>query len=110
MLANALLQHHADVCVPHKSRPPRINECVIAYGDLCRAAGCPGLDHVAGQFLGEIAAWCAANRWPPINALAVNGTSRIPGNGYDLASGCDADNWEQEVEACILFTGYPANA
>lgn len=109
MIANALLEHHADVCVPHTIRPPIRDQCVITYGDLCRAAGCPGLDHVVGEFLGEIAGWCEANRWPPINALAVNAASRIPGGGYDLAAGCDADNWEREIEACIVFTGYPAS-
>ena len=109
MLADALLQHHADVCIAHHHRPPIIERCVISYGDLCRSAGCPGLEHNVGTFLAEIAIWCGNNKWPPINALAVNGTTRMPGEGYDSAHGCSLADWHGEVTDCIVFTGYPAS-
>ena len=109
MLANALLEHHEDVCVRHLHRPPSIDPCLIAYGELCRSAGCPGLEHSIAPFLAEIAEWCDANSWPPINALAVNATSRRPGDGYDAAAGCSLTAWHDEVIACIVFTGYPAS-
>jgi hypothetical protein len=110
MLADAVLDHHVNFCVPHASRPPIIDQCVITYGDLCRSAGVPGLEHGVGKFLGEVAEWCAAHRWPPINSLAVNAESRMPGDSYDLAQGCNLLMWPDEASNCIVFTGYPAAA
>jgi hypothetical protein len=110
MLANALLDHHRTFCVPHTSRLPIIDRCVITYGDLCQQAGVPGLEHGVGRFLQEVAEWCAVRGYPPINALAVNAESRMPGDRYDLAPGCSIINWPAEATATIVFTGYPATA
>ncbi len=109
-IADALLEHHATICVTHRDRPPEdedIDRCLITYGDLCIAAGVPVLAHVAGKFLAEIAGWCSEHEWPPINSLAVNSTSRNPGGGYDNAAGCNLINWLTEVKCCIAFSGYP---
>ena len=65
------------------------------------------LTHAAGSFLGEIAEWCQAHGWPPINALVVNADSRMPGEGYDTAAGCGLVNWPAQADACIRFDGYP---
>ena len=110
LLANALLEHHREFCVPHAPRPPVIDRCLITYGDLCRQAGVPGLEHGVGRFLQEVAEWCAARGYPPINALAVNRETRMPGDSYDLAPGCNILTWPSEATAVIQFGGYPASA
>jgi hypothetical protein len=102
-LGQILLDHHQQTT----SRHPLgaifdINRDAIRYGDLCSRAGVPHLTRIVGGFLAEIAEWCAANGWPPINSLAVNGETRIPGEGY-----YDIAKWPSEVEECIRFNGYP---
>jgi hypothetical protein len=62
---------------------------------------------VVGPFLLEIAEWCKDAGYPPLNALAVNATG-MPGEGYDGAGGYIVKDWPNDVEGCILFTGYPA--
>ena len=108
MLANALLAHHRDFCATHDTRPPIIEQCTIAYRQLCEEAGTPGLEIGIGKFLQEVATWCAENGYPPINALAINAVAQMPGESYDLAPGCSILNWENEVIASIVFRGYPA--
>ena len=103
-LANELLARHAHVCHPGAA----IGACVIPYGDLCDQAGCPEVTRGVGQFLGEVAAWCGENAYPPINSLAVNRDSQMPGDSYDVAVGCSLLGWPDEVRACIDFGGYPA--
>ena len=49
------------------------------------------------------------NDWPPLNALAVNGETGMPGEGYDGAPGCDLLRWPEEVRRCIAFGGYPSS-
>ncbi len=36
----------------------------------------------AGRFLSVIQIWCKANGKPPLQALAVNGKTKLPGTGY----------------------------
>jgi hypothetical protein len=107
-LTRVLLEHHGEVCVGHPFRPPIIDRCVITYGDLCRRAGYPGIERGVGRYLQEVAAWCAERGWPPLNSLAVNQDTRIPGDNYDVAPGCSLLGWPGEVEHCITFGGYPA--
>ena len=107
MIASALLDHHATVCVPHTRRPPEIDQCVITYGDLCTKAGVPGLVQGVGRYLQEIAEWCVDSGWPPINSLAVNSESRMPGDSYDEAPECNLMTWPDEAANCISFAGYP---
>lgn len=109
-LANALLAHHRAVCVPHVSRPPVVDACVIPYGDLWTRIGRPDDLVTIGGYLKEIAAWCAAQGWPPLNSLAVNGRKRRPGTRYSQAPGCSLETWEAEASACILFRRYPESA
>jgi hypothetical protein len=106
-LAQALLDHHKHVCGLATDPNLPIDLCVIPYGDLCELAGMPQLKNVAGKFLREIAEWCHKNGWPPLNALAVNHATRMPGRGYDHAPGCSLANWRNEASACISFSGYP---
>lgn len=106
-LCNVLLEHHREVCRTHRFRPPIIDRCVIAYGELCQRAGVPDMTHGVGRYLQEIAEWCHANVWPPLNSLAVNQESRMPGDSYDAAPGCSLLGWPSQTEACIEFTGYP---
>jgi len=106
-LAQALLDHHKQVCRPRRGRHVSVESCVIAYSLLCERAGVPFLTHSVGSFLREVADWCYANDWPPINALAVNRYTGMPGEGYDGAPGCSLLRWPDEVRACIEFDGYP---
>src|SRR5260221_13743460 len=106
-LAKALLDHHARI-VQRPGGPPRdVDACLIPYGTLCDRAGLPHLTRAVGSFLQEVAEWCRDKGWPPINSLAVNQDSRMPGEGYDLAPGCSLLHWPDQVKRCIAFAGYP---
>jgi hypothetical protein len=65
---------------------------------------------IVGTFLEEIAEWCEAEEFPPLNSLAVNGTTGIPGAGYDGAGNFYIVDWPNDAEACIRFDGYPRSA
>lgn len=112
-VANVLLAHHKEVCRPVKIAAGEISndlvdECTLAYGIVCERARMPDLTHVVGRFMGEIAQWCANKGWPPLNSLAVNAESLIPGGGYDGAGGiCEQHLWPQQVRECIKFRKYP---
>jgi hypothetical protein len=108
-LGQALLDHHR---ARTKAHPPgarlSIPRYTVTYSDLCARAGVPHLTRIAGPFLGEIAEWCSTNGYPPLNSLAVNGSTGQPGDGYDGAGGFKLIDWPAEVETCIQFAGYPA--
>jgi hypothetical protein len=80
----------------------------IAYGILCARAAFPGSPEGVGPYLREIAEWCNASGFPPLNALAVNATTGIPGDSYNGAGGFSIINWPADLAACVRFTGYPA--
>jgi hypothetical protein len=106
-LTKVLLDHHREVIRRLGKPPTDIDSALIPYGVLCDRAGLSYLSRGVGPFLREIAEWCQNNDWPPINALAVNHKSRMPGEGYDKAPGCSILDWPKELDACIRFTGYP---
>jgi|SRR5208282_752036 len=110
-MARVLLAHHRRVCRPLRLTAEQareiINDCTIEYGQLCERAGRPYLTHVVGHFLGVIADWCNENGWPPLNALAINAGTWMPGEGYSKASGCHLERWPEEAAACIVFRDYP---
>ena len=112
-VADVLLAHHREVCRPVRIATEEIsddlvNECTLTYGTVCERAGMPDLKRIVGQFLEEVAAWCADNEWPPLNSLVVNAESLIPGGGYDGAGGlCAHHLWPQQVRECIKFREYP---
>ena len=101
-MTEELLLHHRYVCRP--GRP--IRDCVIEYGVLCERAGYPEIVRSVGHYLLETARWCSG-RWPPINSLAVNRDSRMPGESYDVAPGCSLLNWPDEAQAAIDCVNYP---
>jgi hypothetical protein len=107
-MGRVLLDHHRHRCVRADGSIPARNDCLITYGDLCSQARVPHFTRCPGPFLLEIAQWCAANGWPPLNALAVNRDSLMPGDNFDVAPGCSLLNWPAEVDACIASRGYPA--
>jgi hypothetical protein len=106
-LAQALLEHHRNVCRFQMGASPNVESCLIVYGDLCEQAGLSHLKPNVGKFLREVAQWCHDNGWPPLNALAVNHETRRPGRGYDHAPGCSRERWQDQVMACVSFAGYP---
>lgn len=112
-LARELLRQHEIVCKTFVVKAAAdvtddmIMRSTVAYGMLCSRAGLPYLTRPVGNFLGEVADWCNANGWPPLNSLAVNEQTKIPGGGYDTASGCSLLHWPDEVRRCIAFRGYP---
>ena len=112
-LANVLLRCHDEYCRAFQGTSAEritdhmVEQSVIFYGNLCERAGLPFLTHGVGRFLGEIAEWCEENGWPPLNALAVNRATGMPGEGYDGAAGSDLLHWPQQVRACMVFAGYP---
>jgi hypothetical protein len=106
-MAQVLLDHHGRVCQRPGGPPANVVACLITYKEMCERAGVPFLTRSAGHFLQQVAEWCDVNGWPPINSLAVNQETRMPGGGYDEAPGCSLVDWEAEVKACIAFTEYP---
>lgn len=107
-LLRALLAHHQMVCRPPGTRITDVNTRVISYGQLCTAAGVPWLVRSVGPFLLEIAEWCEQHGYPPLNSLAVNGESLIPGDSYDGAGNFRLADWQTDVERCLTFPGYPS--
>ena len=105
-----LLRHHRAVTTRNPAaQTGRIVESsyTIHYGDLCTRAGVPHIVRVVGQFLGEIAVWCRERDFPPLNSLAVNADSGIPGEGYDGAGGYRMKDWTEEVAQTVRFKGFP---
>lgn len=106
-LGLALLDHHRAVTTQHPPGKRIITaRYTIRYGVLCDRARLPHLVRIVGAFLGDVAEWCKAGDFPPLNALAV-GENGVPGEGYDGAGGFKGSDWVQDVEKCIRFTGYP---
>lgn len=109
-LGRALLDHHRATTAKF---PPLVGKKVIPsrytipYSKLCDQAGTGHILRSVGSFLFEIAEWCSENGYPPLNALAVNAETGLPGEGYDGAGGFKIVNWPTEVEQCIRFSGYP---
>src|SRR3954469_21919580 len=106
-ICQALLDHHRQVCRPGGGDAGSIDSCVIAYGELCHRAGVPAVVRKVGHFLQEVAEWCDRGAYPPLNSLAVNQDSRMPGDNYDVAPGCSLLEWPAQAQSCIAFTGYP---
>jgi hypothetical protein len=112
-LGNVLLRRYQALCRPLARRGPDdvdnddINRCIVSYGDLCEWAGLGrSYAHPSGNFLVEVAQWCQENDLPPLNALAVKGDTRYPGDGYSSAPGCQ--DWFNDVKHVIACTDYPA--
>jgi hypothetical protein len=113
-LANILLERHRSICQllgrhqPEDVDTDDIGLSVTTYGDVCERAGLGrGFARAAKGFLCEIAEWCLANGWPPLNALVVNKERGYPGDGYSEAPGCTS--WESDVKCVIAFTDYPVH-
>lgn len=107
-LGQTLLDHHRRMVSQHPpGRSPILGRYTIRYGELCSRAGLPHLTRIVGSFLQDVAVWCQAAGYPPLNALAVNDTG-MPGDGYDGAGDCEIVKWPDQAKNCILFTGYPA--
>ena len=115
MLGRELLKYHREVCWPVHTQAERltsgdVRRLCLRYGSLCDRAGAPYLTRNAGAYLHEIAVWCDAQGWPPINALVVNETG-LPGGtvgtGYDAAPGGGFAVWPEQVRRAIVFRGYP---
>jgi hypothetical protein len=111
-LADVLLRRHRMICVALPRTTPSdvddgdVRDSVLSYGDLCDWAGLGrNYAHPSGNFLVEIAECCHENGWPPLNALAVNGRTRYPGDGYGGAPGCR--DWDDDVRSVIACTSYP---
>lgn len=107
-LLSALLAHHRQVCLPPGTRVFDISQRVISYGQLCQAAQVPWLVRNVGRYLLEIAEWCEQHHYPPLNSLAVNAESLVPGDSYDGAGNFQLANWPADVERCLTFPGYPS--
>jgi hypothetical protein len=107
-ILRALLAHHRQVCQPPGTRLFNVSQRVISYGQLCDSAGVPWLAQRVGPFLLEIAEWCEQHHYPPLNSLAVNAESLIPGDSYDGAGDFLLTDWPADVERCLTFTGYPS--
>jgi hypothetical protein len=106
-MLRVLLEHHRYSIYNEQGIVPPWLQCRITYGNLCEQAGVPHLTRNPGSFLAEVASWCAARGLPPINALAVNNETDMPGDNYDLAEGCSLLTWPAEHNAAIRCREYP---
>lgn len=110
-LGQALLDHHrmmSKTLPTETTKKLILGRYTISYSKLCEQAGVPHVLRMVGSFLGEIAEWSTLNGYPPLNSLAVNGATGLPGDGYEGAGGFHIVNWPADVEQCIRFTRYPA--
>src|SRR5256885_5001626 len=77
-----LLAHQREHRLPGDSyEPGKIDLRLISYTHLCRIARAGDPHNVAATInpaLDEIHRWCALNRWPPVDALVVEASSRRP--------------------------------
>ncbi len=107
-LANALLRKHAAAVETYPvGKTIARNNYLISYGDLCAVAKVPVSPLAIGPYLSEIAEWCRDEQFPPLNALAVNATTKQPGSSYNGAGGFKFASWPTDVEACVRWTKYP---
>ncbi len=76
------IDHHAraKMAWPILVERARKGGAPFTYGELCSLMG---LHHRSAQwFLGVIQAYCQRHNFPPLQALAVNKRTRLPGKGY----------------------------
>ena len=110
-LGEALLLRHRTLCSKMPKREEDVTEenvsaAIISYKNLLVSIGAPeSLAQNIGTYLFQIAEWCEDRGYPPLNALAVNGSLQSPGAGYYLAPG--GNKWNDEVRACIAWNHYP---
>jgi len=108
VLANVLLAHHRHLRQDLHLTPDSVTpQHMLPYGELCAKANLQYLTRTVGHFLGQVAEWCHENGLPPLNSLAVNEQSKVPGSGYDGAVGCSLTHWWDEVRKCVACKGYP---
>lgn len=106
-LANILLEHHRFLRDHLKLTPDTVQpKHMLPYGELCTRAGMDYLTRGVGHFLPQVAQWCLSNGLPPLNAMAVNAQTKMPGDGYYAAAGSHLD-WWNDVQACIACSKYP---
>jgi hypothetical protein len=107
-LANVLLDHHRHLRQDLQLTPDSVNpHHMLPYGELCAKAKLEYLTRTVGHFLGQVADWCHESGLPPLNSLAVNEHTRVPGDGYDSAVGCSLAHWWDEVRSCVACESYP---
>ncbi len=104
-LAKELLVWHAHIRANRRADAWALGD-LAPYKKLCERAGIGGAERIVGPYLGELAEWCKRNDLPPLNSLAVNAQTRIPGVGYDGAPNCSYETWVEDVGRC-LATQYP---
>ena len=72
----------------------------ITYGALAAALG---LHHrAASWFLGEIQRYCRDQGLPPLQALAVNRRTKLPGTGY-VASARSGAAYQRALDRVYVF-------
>src|SRR5690242_17938156 len=108
-ICQALLDHHRHSCRTDEGGARPAESCLITYGVLGRQAVDPAVVRTVGLFLRVVGVGCQEKGSPPLNALAVNQDSRMPGDNYEVAPGCSLLDWPTQAQACIAFTGYPAS-
>ena len=67
----------------------------VTYGQLAQEIGTGGIQALRWG-LEEIAQFCEANGYPPLTCLAVNESTRKPGEGFWASSG-DLDKDQERV-------------
>jgi hypothetical protein len=72
----------------------------ITYGELANLMGHADkrAGHVLARQLGIVGRYCTVNDLPPLNAIVVNGTTKMPGHDVVLRAGRTA---KQEIQAVL---------
>jgi hypothetical protein len=65
---------------PHLVRHANGHKSPFTYGEISARVGVHW--RAASWFLGVIQEYCRNRGWPPLQALAVNARTKIPGDGY----------------------------
>jgi hypothetical protein len=108
-LWNALVDHlGASIIATPITDHVLVDKYLISYGLLIERAGLSAYlaPRSISPFLREIAEECSKLGLKPLNALAVNGETRMPGASYDDAGGFKLTDWARDVPETIKTT-YP---
>jgi hypothetical protein len=106
-----LLKRHKQLCqglgvTPEYVTDQMVEQSVIHYGELIKAARVPIPPIGIGRYLDEIGALCESEGHPLLNTLAISKKFHMPGFGFDNAHGGNRKLWHKQVRECIAFTGY----
>jgi hypothetical protein len=104
---HALHRTRARAAWPILVRQARTNGRPLTYRNLSAQIGVHW--RAAAWYLSEIQDYCRASGWPPLQALAVNAKTGVPGGGY-IGSPTTEKGYAKALAAIRAKTDWPLKA